>query len=603
MADIKRFRNIAIIAHVDHGKTTLVDELLKADDNFDERKGLEERAMDSNAQEQERGITIYSKNTGITYKGNKINIVDTPGHADFGSEVERVLRTVDSVCLVVDAYEGPMPQTKFVLKKSLELGLHPIVVINKMDKPSARPDWVIDQLFDLFVQLGASDEQLELLNDPVYAIAREGKAWTNDNPEQKDITPLLDYIMENVAEADNDTEAPFKMQIANLGFDNFLGRLGIGRVYQWIAKVGQDVYIIDNEWKERKGKLTKILTNEGLEKVESNEALAGDIITIAGIPDIFVGETISSVEWAEPMPTITIDEPTLKMEFLVNNSPFTGREGTLVTSRQIRDRLEKELETNVGLKVDFDSGDNYEVAGRWELHLSVLIETMRREGFELQVGAPIVIMKEVDGVKMEPVEKVSISVPTGDEGSVIAALGKRKGEMTNMIEDNGIVSLEFKVPTRGLLGFKSEFTTMTKGEGLISSSFEELVPYKGAIEKRARGSMISMENGKAMAYSLFNLQDRGTIFIKPTTEIYEGMIIGESSKDQDLTVNATKNKKLTNVRASGTDEALKLTPPKIMSLEEAIDYISEDEYVEITPESIRLRKKYLKEGERKRNKK
>ena len=602
MADIKRFRNIAIIAHVDHGKTTLVDELLRADDNFDERKGLEERAMDSNAQEQERGITIYSKNTGITYKGNKINIVDTPGHADFGSEVERVLRTVDSVCLVVDAYEGPMPQTKFVLKKSLELGLHPVIVINKMDKPSARPDWVVDQLFDLFVQLWASDEQLELLNEPVYAIAREGIAYRNIDDEKKDITPLLDYIMENVKEADNDSEAPFKMQIANLGFDNFLGRLGIGRVYQWIAKVGQDVFITDNEWKERKGKLTKILTNEGLEKVESNDALAGDIITIAGIADIFVGETISSVEWAEPMPTITIDEPTLKMEFLVNNSPFTGREGTLVTSRQIRDRLEKELETNVGLKVDFDSGDNYEVAGRWELHLSVLIETMRREGFELQVGAPIVIMKEVDGVKMEPVEKVSISVPAGDEGSVIAALGKRKGEMTNMIEDNGIVSLEFKVPTRGLLGFKSEFTTMTKGEGLISSSFEELVPYKGAIEKRARGSMISMENGKAMAYSLFNLQDRGTIFIKPTTEIYEGMIIGESSKDQDLTVNATKNKKLTNVRASGTDEALKLTPPKIMSLEEAIDYISGDEYVEITPESIRLRKKYLKEGERKRNK-
>ena len=602
MADIKRFRNIAIIAHVDHGKTTLVDELLKADDNFDERKGLEERAMDSNAQEQERGITIYSKNTGITYKGNKINIVDTPGHADFGSEVERVLRTVDSVALVVDAYEGPMPQTKFVLKKSLELGLHPIVVINKMDKPSARADWVIDQLFDLFVQLGASDDQLELLNDPVYAIAREGIAWTNENEEKKDITPLLDYILDNVKEADNDAEAPFKMQIANLGFDNFLWRLGIGRVYEWVAKVGQDVFITDNNWVERKGKLTKILTNEGLEKVEATEALAWDIITIAGIPDIFVGETISSVEGAEPMPAITIDEPTLKMEFLVNNSPFTGREGTLVTSRQIRDRLEKELETNVGMKVDF-SGENYEVAGRWELHLSVLIETMRREGFELQVGAPIVIMHEVDGVKMEPVEKVSITVPQGDEGSVIAALGKRKGEMTNMIEDNGLVSLEFMVPTRGLLGFKSEFTTMTKGEGLISSSFEEFVPYKGAIEKRARGSMISMENGKAMAYSLFNLQERGTIFIKPTTEIYEGMIIGESSKDQDLTVNATKNKKLTNVRASGTDEALKLTPPKIMSLEEAIDYISEDEYVEITPESIRLRKKYLKEGERKRNKK
>lgn len=602
MAEIKKFRNIAIIAHVDHGKTTLVDELLKADDNFDERKGLEERAMDSNAQEQERGITIYSKNTGITYKGNKINIVDTPGHADFGSEVERVLRTVDSVCLVVDAYEGPMPQTKFVLKKSLELGLHPVVVINKMDKPSARPDWVIDQLFDLFVQLGASDEQLELLNEPVYAIAREGIAYRNLDDEKKDITPLLDYIMENVKEADNDAEAPFKMQIANLGFDNFLWRLGIGRVYAGVAKVGQEVFITTNEWVERKGKITKILTNEGLEKVEANEALAGDIITIAGIADIFVGETVSSVEGAEQMSPITIDEPTLKMEFLVNNSPFTGREGELVTSRQIRDRLEKELETNVGMKVDFDSGEYYEVAGRWELHLSVLIETMRREGFELQVGAPVVIMQEVDGVKMEPMEKVSISVPSGDEGWVIAALGKRKGEMTNMIEDNGIVSLEFMVPTRGLLGFKSEFTTMTKGEGLISSAFEELVPYKGAIEKRARGSMISMENGKTMAYSLFKLQDRGTIFVKAATEIYEGMILGESNKDQDLTVNATKNKKLTNVRASGTDEALKLTPQKIMSLEEAIDYISEDEYVEITPQTIRLRKKFLKEGDRKRSK-
>jgi len=603
MSDIKRFRNIAIIAHVDHGKTTLVDELLKADDNFDQRKGLEERAMDSNAQEQERWITIYSKNTGITYKGNKINIVDTPWHADFGSEVERVLRTVDSVCLVVDAYEGPMPQTKFVLKKSLELGLHPIVVINKMDKPSARPDWVIDQLFDLFVQLWASDDQLELLNDPVYAIAREGIAWTNENEEKKDITPLLDYVLENVKEADNNIDAPFKMQIANLGFDNFLGRLGIGRVYEWIAKVGQEVFVINNKWEERKWKITKILTNEGLEKVEANEALAGDIITIAGIPDIFVGETISSIEGAEPMPAITIDEPTLKMEFLVNNSPFTGREGTLVTSRQIRDRLEKELETNVGLKVDFSSGDNYEVAGRWELHLSVLIETMRREGFELQVGSPVVIMHEEDGVKMEPIEKVSISVPSGDEGSVIAALGKRKGEMINMVEENGIVSLEFLVPTRWLLGFKSEFTTMTKGEGLISSSFEKFEPYKGPIEKRSRGSMISMENWKAMAYSLFNLQERGTIFIKPTTEVYEWMIVWESNKEQDLTVNVTKNKKLTNVRASGTDEALKLTPPKIMTLEEAIDYISDDEYVEITPESIRLRKKFLKEVDRKRNKK
>ena len=598
------FRNIAIIAHVDHGKTTLVDELLKATDDFDERVWIEERAMDSNAQEQERGITIYSKNTSIRYKGNKINIVDTPGHADFGSEVERVLRTVDSVCLVVDAYEGPMPQTKFVLKKSLELGLHPIVVINKMDKPSARADWVIDQLFDLFVQLGGSDEQLENLSNPIYAIARDGIAWTNDNESRENIHPLLDYVMENVPEAKNDAAAPLKMQIANLGYDNFLGRLGIGRIYEGTVKQGQDVWIVANDGAKRKGKISEILTNEGLEKVKVKEAMAGDIVTIAGIPDIFVGETVAADEAVEPLPPITIDEPTLKMEFLVNNSPFAGKEGKFVTTRQIRDRLEKELETNVGLKIDFDSGDNYEVSGRWELHLSVLIETMRREGFELQVGAPVVIMQEgEDGKKMEPVERVQISVPSESAGSVIAELGKRKGEMTNMFDENGITNLEFLVPTRGLLWFKSEFTTMTKGEGLLSSGFEEYVPYKGTIEKRARGSMISMENGTSMAYSLFNLQERGTIFIKPQTVLYEGMIIGESSKDQDLTVNATKNKKLTNVRASGTDEALKLTPPKIMSLEEAIDYISSDEYVEVTPESIRLRKKYLKEGERKRNKK
>ncbi len=597
------FRNIAIIAHVDHGKTTLVDELLKADDNFDARVGIEERAMDNNVQEQERGITIYSKNTGITYKGNKINIVDTPGHADFGSEVERVLRTVDSVCLVVDAYEGPMPQTKFVLKKSLELGLHPIIVINKMDKPSARPDWVIDQLFDLFVQLGASDEQLNHLNEPVYAIARDGKAWTDENPEQKDITPLLDFIMEKVEHKENNANAPLKMQIANLSYDNFLWRLGIGRVYEWTIKVGQEVVVVSNEGEKRKAKITKILTNEGLEKKEASEAYAWDIITIAGISDIYVGETVAQDDTVEQLPPITVDEPTLKMEFLVNNSPFAGREGKFVTSRQIRDRLEKELETNVWLKVDFSSGDNYEVAGRWELHLSVLIETMRREGFELQVWAPVVIMHEENGKKMEPIENVSITVQSWVEWSVIAELGKRKWVMVNMVDDNWVVSLDFKVPTRWLLWFKSLFTTLTKWEGLLSSSFDSFEEYKGPIEKRAVGSMISMENGKAMAYSLFNLQERGTIFITPTTEVYEWMIVWESNKEQDLTVNVTKNKKLTNVRASGTDEALKLTPPKIMTLEEAIDYISNDEYVEITPESIRLRKKFLTETERKRNKK
>ncbi|MCH8518426.1 translational GTPase TypA, partial [Candidatus Gracilibacteria bacterium] len=440
------------------------------------------------------------------------------------------------------------------------------------------------------------------LSNPVYAIAFNGLAWKNDNPEKKDMTPLLDYIMEHVPEAKNDASASFKMQIANLGYDNFLGRLGIGRIYEGTVKQGQEVWIVANSGEKRKGKITEILTNEGLEKVKSAEAYAGDIVTIAGIADIFVGETIGGSENVEPMPAITIDEPTLRMEFLVNNSPFAGREGKMVTSRQIRDRLEKELETNVGLKIDFEGGDNFIVSGRGELHLSVLIETMRREGFELQVGAPVVIMQEENGQKMEPIERVTISVPTETSGSVIAELGKRRGEMQNMFDENGITNLEFLVPTRGLLGFKSEFTTLTRGEGLLSSGFECYAPHKGHIEKRNRGSMISMENGTAMAYSIFNLQDRGMIFIKPQTELYEGMIIGESSKDQDLSVNATKNKKLTNVRASGTDEALRLVPPKLMSLEEAIDYISPDEYVEVTPLSVRLRKKYLTEGERKRNK-
>jgi len=597
------YRNIAIIAHVDHGKTTLVDELLKADDNFDARVGLEERVMDSNAQEKERWITIYSKNTWINYKWNKINIVDTPGHADFWSEVERVLRTVDSVCLVVDAYEGPMPQTKFVLKKSLEIGLHPIIVINKMDKPTARPDWVIDQLFDLFVQLWASDEQLENLNEPVFAIAREGIAWTDENQEKKNITPLLDFILNKVPEAKNELEKPLKMQIANLWYDNFLWRLWIGRIYEWVIKVWQEVFITDNQWIERKGKITEILTNEWINKVKTLEAYAWDIVTIAWIPDIFVWETVAWVSKATPMPPISIDEPTLKMEFLVNNSPFAWKEWKFVTSRQIRERLKKELETNVWMKIDFNSWDKFIVSGRWELHLSVLIENMRREWFELQVWAPEVIMKTINGKKYEPIENVSISVPAWTEWQVIAELWKRKWIMINMTESNWIVNLDFKVPTRWLLWFKSEFTTITKWEWLLSSSFDSFEEYKGDIEKRSVWSMISMENGIAMAYSLFNLQDRGRLFIKPGTPVYEWMIIWESNKGQDLVVNATKNKKLTNIRASGSDEALRLIPPKIMTLEEAIDYIDSDEYVEITPENIRLRKKYLTETERKRNSK
>lgn len=594
------FRNIAIIAHVDHGKTTLVDQLLKASDDFDTRVGIEERVMDSNAQEKERWITIYSKNTSVRYKWNKINIVDTPWHADFGSEVERVLRTVDSVALVVDAYEGPMPQTKFVLKKSLELWIKPIVVINKIDKPSSRPDWVVDQLFDLFVQLNASDEQLDF---PVcYAIARDWIALRNLEDEHKDITPLLDMIMEKVPEASNNSDKPFKMQIANLGFDNFLWRLWIWRIYEWKVKVWQNVVVTSNDWMKRKAKISDILTNEGLSKVKVSEAIAWDIVTIAWIPDIFVWETIAENEEVKAMPAITIDEPTLKMEFLVNNSPFAWKEGKFVTSRQIRDRLEKELETNVWLHINFDATENFIVAGRWELHLSVLIETMRREWFELQVWAPVVIMHEENGQKMEPIERVSVSTPSEFSWSIIAELWKRRWEMTHMIDENGITNLEFMVPTRWLLGFKSEFTTITKWEWIISSAFEEYMPFKWDIEKRDVWSMISGEKWSTMAYSLWKLQERWPLFVNPATEVYEGMIIWEHLKWWDLAVNPCKNKQLTNVRASWSDEALKLTTPKIMTLEEAIDYIWPDEYVEVTPESIRLRKKYLTENERKRNK-
>ncbi|MDD5213003.1 MAG: translational GTPase TypA [Candidatus Gracilibacteria bacterium] len=590
-------RNVAIIAHVDHGKTTLVDAMLKQSGTFRENEVVETCVMDSNAQEKERGITIYSKNTSIFYKGNKINIVDTPGHADFGSEVERVLRTVDSVILVVDAYEGPMPQTKFVLKKSLELGIKPIVVINKIDKPTARPDEVVDMVFDLFVKLGATDEQLDF---PVaYAIAREGIAKINLEDDSKDITPLFDLIMEKVAESPNDTTKPFRMQVANLAYDNFLGRLAIGRVYEGKIKVGQQVIITSNDGVKRNGKISEILTNEGLKKVKSTEAVAGDIVTVAGIPDIFVGETIAENADVPVLPPITIDEPTLRMEFLVNNSPFAGREGKFVTSRQIRDRLERELETNVGMQIDF-SDENFIVSGRGELHLSVLIETMRREGFELQVGAPQVIMHEENHVKMEPMEIVSISVPDESAGGVIAQMGKRKGEMLNMSTDMGTTNLEFLIPTRGLLGFKSEFTTLTKGEGILTSSFEGYGPYKGEIEKRDVGSMISGETDKTMAYSLWKLQERGPLFVDPAVEIYEGMIIGEHLKGGDLVVNACKNKQLTNVRSSGTDEALRLTPINKKSLEEAIDYIGRGEYVEVTPLSIRIRKKYLTETDRKR---
>lgn len=597
-----QYRNIAIIAHVDHGKTTLVDALLKQGNVFRENEDVGTTIMDSNDQEKERGITIYAKNTAVTYKDVKINIVDTPGHADFGSEVERVLRMVDCVCLVVDAYEGPMPQTRFVLKKSLELGLKPIVVINKIDKPSAQPAAVIDMVFDLFVQLGANDEQLDF--PIVYAVARDGVAIRDLSDEKKDITPLFDTILEKVDAAKNDQSAAFRMQVANLSYDNYLGRMGIGRVYEGTVKTGQNVSIIGNDGVIRSGKISKIFTSLGLKRVETDMAEAGDIVTIAGIADIYVGETITSVaDVSLAMPAITIDEPTLKMEFGVNSSPFAGKEGKFVTSRQIRDRLERELEMNVGLKVDFENSDGstFMVSGRGELHLSVLIETMRREGFELQVGAPEVIFKMEGHKKHEPIEQVVVSVPEAFSGTVIEQLGKRKGIIKNMQTENGITNLEFDVPTRGLLGFRSIFTVETKGEGIIYSSFSHYEEYKGEIAKRDVGSMISGFPGTAMAYSLWNLQERGPILIEPGAELYEGMIIGEHLKGGDLVVNPTKNKQLTNMRASGADEAIRLTPIRQMTLEDCLDYVQSDEYVEITPKSLRLRKKWLTETDRKKN--
>jgi GTP-binding protein len=593
--------NIAIVAHVDHGKTTLVDALLKANEHFDEHKGLEERAMDSNDQEKERGITIYAKNAAIQYKGHKLNIVDTPGHADFGSEVERVLRTVDAVVLVVDAYEGPMPQTKFVLRKALELGHKVLVCINKIDKPAARPDKVVDLTFDLFHTLGASDEQMDF--PYIYAIARDGVAVRALDDERIDISPFLEFLFEHVPKSSGDESKPFSMQPASLGYDNFLGRLAIGRVYDGVLNVNQSVSILTPEGERRTGKVSKIFTFDGMDRVESDTAVAGDIVAIAGLSDIYVGETITTDDSMKPLPAIKVDPPALAIDFMVNNSPFAGREGKLVTSRHIRDRLEKELETNVGLKIELDSGsDTFKVYGRGEMHIAVLIETMRREGFELQISQPEVIMREIDGVKCEPVEAAVVNVPDEMSGAIIQALGKRKGLMQSMKSENGNTMMEFDVPTRGLLGFRSLFLVLTKGEGTLFHAFDRYEPYMGEIEKRTVGSMISGETGSTMAFSLWKLQERGPLFIGPATEVYEGMVIGEANQGRDLVVNPLKNKQLTNVRSSGADEALNLTPLVPMTLERAIEYIGEDEYVEITPDSIRLRKKYLKEHERKRSK-
>lgn len=593
-------RNIAIIAHVDHGKTTLVDALLKAGGAFAEHETVAERVMDSNDQERERGITIYAKNASINYKGTKINIVDTPGHADFGSEVERVLRTVDATVLLVDAFEGPMPQTKFVLGKALELGLPVLVVINKIDKPAARPSEVVDLTFDLFGNLGASDEQLDF--PYIYTIARDGIAIRELDDEKKDIAPLLDFILENVPAAKADLEKDFRMQPATLAYDNFLGRMAVGRIYEGKIKVGQQVTVINAEGGKRTAKLTKLFTFEGLKKVEVQEVFAGDIVAIAGIGDIYVGETITNNPDAESLPAIKVDPPALAMDFMVNTSPFAGRDGTLLTGRQIRDRLVKETETNVGLKVESISGsDGLKVFGRGEMHLSVLIEEMRREGFELQVSQPQVVMKEIDGVKSEPVENVVVNVPEDMSGKIIEVLSGRKGIMQKMENENGNAMMEFEIPTRGLLGFRSAFVILTKGEGTLYHSFDHFAPHFGKIEKRSVGSMISGNTGVTTAFALWNLQERGGIFIHPATEVYEGMIIGEYNQGGDLVVNPVKGKKLTNVRASGSDDAINLIPPVEVELEKALEYIQDDEYVEVTPKSIRLRKKYLTDNDRRRN--
>lgn len=583
-------RNIAIIAHVDHGKTTLTDAIMSQCGHADEG------SMDSNALEQERGITIYAKNTSVTYKGTKINIVDTPGHADFGSEVERVLRSIDSVLLVVDAQEGPMPQTRFVLKKSLELGLKPIVIMNKIDKPAADTVRTHDAVLELFMELGANDQQLDF--PTIYAIGRDGVAMRSLGDERKDLTPLLDMIIEHVTPANKNAAAPLTAQVFNLGYDNFLGRLAICRIYDGTVKDGQNVWIKDVNGKSFTGKITKLFTFEGKTRVEIPQAESGDIVTVAGIPDIYIGETIADAESTAALPAITVDEPTISLQFLVNNSPFAGREGTYVTGRQIRERLERELETNVGLKVDFSSNEYFTVYGRGELHIAILIENMRREGYELQVSQPKVIIKEeTDSAgnteRHEPFEELIIDCPQEYSGAIIETLGKRKGIMTNMTTHGMQVRMVFEIPTRGLLGYRNIFTIDTKGEGIMSSRVIGFKLFAGDIEKRETGAMASMISGKALGFALWNLQERGRLFIGPGTEVYEGMIVGDVSKGDDMDVNPCKGKQLTNMRASGSDDAIMLTPPYELSIERGLELMRDDEYLEITPTSVRLRKKYL----------
>ena len=589
---MEKIINIAVIAHVDAGKSTLVDSMLKQTGVFSEREEVVEQVMDSNDLERERGITIYSKNCSIKYKGVKINIVDTPGHADFSSEVERIMKTVDSVILLVDSAEGPMPQTRFVLEKSLEVGLKPILFINKIDKKDARPNEVVDMTFDLFLSLNATDEQL---NFPiVYGIAREGIAKRELNDDSNDLTPLLDLILETVEPYKGSVEDPLQMQVSSLAYDEYIGRLGIGRITRGSIKVGEEVSVSRYDGTIEKARITKLFINEGINRKEVKEAYYGDIVTVAGISDVSIGETICDKDHIEPMEMIHIEEPTLSMNFLVNSSPFAGESGKYVTIRHIKDRLDRELETNVGLKVEpLDDLDGYKVYGRGELHLSILLENMRREGYELSVSKPEVIIKEIDGVKCEPFEKVIVTLPDEYSGTVINALNERKGILESIESNLEYTKITFLVPTRGIIGYRSQFINTTKGEGIMVKSFHSYMPCVGKIQGRKNGVLVSMENGKTMGYSLWNLEDRGTLIVTPATPVYVGMIIGIHNRIEDLNVNPCKNKQLTNTRASGSDDAITLTPPKKFTLEEALEFIEDDELVEITPDDIRLRKKML----------
>ncbi|MGO8754529.1 MAG: translational GTPase TypA [Gallionellaceae bacterium] len=596
----RALRNIAIIAHVDHGKTTLVDKLLQQSGTFAAHQHVAERFMDSNDLEKERGITILAKNCAVDYEGTHINIVDTPGHADFGGEVERVLSMVDGVLLLVDAVEGPMPQTRFVTRKALALGLRPIVVVNKVDRPGARPDWVVNHTFDLFDKLGATDAQLDF--PVVYASALNGYATLDLKQPSTDMRPLFDTVLKHVPAPDGDLDAPLQLQIAALDYSSFVGRIGVGRITRGRIKPGQEVMVLNGDKPPKKGRVNQVLGFHGIERVPMEEAAVGDIVLINGIEEIGIGVTIADVNQPEALPMPKVDEPTLTMNFQVNSSPLAGQEGKFVTSRQIRERLNKELLTNVALRVqDTADTDVFEVSGRGELHLTILLENMRREGFELAVGKPRVVYREINGEKCEPYEMLTVDVEETNQGAVMEELGRRRGDLQDMQSDSkGRVRLEYRIPARALIGFQGEFLTMTRGTGLISHVFDDYGPAKPDMPGRHNGVLISQEDGEAVAYALWNLEDRGRMFVSPGDKLYEGMIIGIHSRDNDLVVNPIKGKKLTNVRASGTDEAVRLTPPIKLTLESAVEFIDDDELVEITPKSIRIRKRFLKEHDRKR---